>query len=125
MCDDDRERYGGPEWVEIAHVELLDEETGLLEQVEDVFDIPAGVFLRKLSGGSLRALRAVIWLARAKAGCQDDPRTFRPKVMDSSGITWEPLPGEDQAEVAGPVPPANRAGRRAAARPRKAAPSGT
>ena len=126
MCDSDRETYGGPEWAEIVMAEILDEETGLIEVLENPrgWDMTLTEFLTGIRRGSTRALRAMIWLARRKAGCVDDPLTFRPKVQDSSGVRYAALPAEERAadaEAADAVPPANRAARRAAKRPAKKA----
>lgn len=112
LCDSDRERYGGPEWVEINMAEILDEETGLLELLENHWDMSPVEYLRDTARMTQKALRAMVWLARRKAGCTDIPATFKPKVMDWSGITYEPLPAELKAADA--APPANRAERRAA-----------
>jgi hypothetical protein len=112
MCDSDRERYGGPEWAEISLVDLLDEETGLIESLEQAWDLSPTEFLRDIMRDSTKALRAMIWIARRKSGCTDPPATFRPKVQKWSGVQYEPLPAEQQAADADP--PANRAGRRAA-----------
>ena len=113
MCDSDRERYGGPEWVEFAATELMDEETGLIEQIEEAWDLTPTEFLRGLARDSTKALRAMIWVARRKAGCNDPVSTFRPKVQGWSGVRYEALPPEEKA-LADADPPANRAERRAA-----------
>lgn len=113
MCDADRERYGGPEWVEVAIADIVNEETGLVEAVEEGFGLSPAEFLSRIGRGSIKAYRAMIWLARRKAGCVDDPRRFRPLTQVWSGITYELLAGEQDAEI----PFANRATRRA---PRKA-----
>jgi hypothetical protein len=112
MCDSDREKYGGPEWAELSLPELLDEETGLIEALELAWDMSPTEFLRDIMRDSTKALRAMIWIARRRSGCQDPPSTFRPKVQKWSGVQYEALPAEQQAADADP--PANRAGRRAA-----------
>jgi len=116
MSDADRERYGGPEWVEVAIADIVNEETGHIEAVEEAWGLSPAEFISRISRGSIKSLRAMIWLARRKAGCVDNPRTFRPLTQVWSGITYELLPGEEF----GDVPLANRADRRAA--PKKAAP---
>jgi len=112
MADSDRERYGGPEWVELHANELMDEDTGLIEQLEETWDLTPTEFLRGLNRESPKALRAMIWLARRKVGCVDPVATFRPKVQRWSGVTYEALAAEEAA-LAEPDPPANRAARRA------------
>ncbi len=112
MCDSDRERYGGPEWVEISIPDLVDEETGLIEQLELAWDMSPTEFLRDLVRETTKAMRAMIWIARLKAGCKDSVGDFKPKTLTWSGVIYEPLPTEQQAADADP--PANRAERRAA-----------
>lgn len=125
MCDEDRATYGGPEWVEIDMSALLDESTGLLEQIEENFGLTPGEFLVQTSRGGMRATRAMVWTARFKAGCKDDPRTFRPRVQEFSGVQYEPTSAELEAAVkaarreAEADPPANRADRRAGAKAAK------
>ncbi len=109
MCDEDRERYGGPEWVEVNVNDLGDERTGDLEAIEDHCDLMAGEFADKFARGSLKATRAMIWLGRRKAGCRDDFKTFRPRVLMAR---IEPLESE-RADADPPAP--NRAQRRAEA----------
>lgn len=113
MCDADRERYGGPEWVEISMAEILDEEAGLIELLNSrrAWDLSLGEFIDGVTRGMIRPTQAMIWLARRKVGCTDDPLTFRPKIHRHSGVEYVELPSErgDDAD-----PPANRAGRRAA-----------
>lgn len=118
LCDADRERYGGPEWAEIAIADIVNEETGHIEAVEEAFGLSPAEFLGRISRGSIKAYRAMIWLARRKAGCVDDPRRFRPLTQVWSGVTYELLDGEKAEEV----PLANRATRRATktAAPKKA-----
>jgi len=112
LCDSDREKYGGPEWVELKATELMDEDTGLIELIEEAWDLTPLEFLRGVSRNSTKALRAMIWVARRNAGCLDDVRTFKPKTQDWSGVVYEALPAELKAADADP--PANRAERRAA-----------
>lgn len=113
LCDSDRERYGGPEWVELPALDLMDEDTGLIEAIEEAWDLSPTELLRGVARNSTKALRAIIWVARRKAGCNDPVATFKPKVQKWSGITYEALPAEDAA-LADADPPANRADRRAA-----------
>lgn len=141
MRDDDREKYGAlcrthqgacPEWVELSSTDLVDEETGLLLELEDrrTWDMSPREFLNGFTRGKIFYLQALIWLARRKAGCRDDPYTFRPRTQDFSGVQWEPTGSElaTAATVRGadadPPVPANRAARRADAKaPAKKAPA--
>jgi hypothetical protein len=118
LCDADREKYPGPEWVEVSMSELLDEEAGLIEAIENEWGLTPGEFLTRAARGSMKALRALMWVARRKAGCNDDPRTFRPRTQEFSGVQYESTSAELMAaarivEEGVERPPANRAERRA------------
>ena len=112
MCDSDRERYGGPEWVEINFTEIIDEEAGLIARLEQGWNMSLSEFMVGNSRAMTRPIQAMIWLARLKAGCADSPATFRPKVQDTSGVQYEFT--QEELKVADADPPANRADRRAA-----------
>lgn len=142
LNDADRERLGTlcrthrgngcPEWVEVDLADILNEETGLLETIEETFGLMAEEYLSRAERGSLKAARATAWLARNKAGCRDDPRTFRPNVLPTSGVRYEPTEAERArteealaADASPPTqaPPANRAARRSAGQRGGASPS--
>lgn len=132
MADTDLKKYAAscrahagkcPEWVELSMAELLDEQTGLLEAIEEHWTYTPPEFLYAVMRDSIRALRALIWAARRKAGCVDDPATFKPTTQVYAGVQYEELPSEAKAReeaqaalAADADPPANRAGRRAAAK---------
>lgn len=113
MCDADRARYGGPEWLEISLVDLLDEETGLIEQIELQWDVTPDELERGMRRGSLIATRALIWAALRKADVHVAARGFRPKTLGEDGATFEALPSERGDADPPAEPPANRATRRA------------
>jgi hypothetical protein len=117
LADSDRAKYPGPEWVEVDLTDLYNEATGLVEQIETAWGLTPTEFLRDVRRNSIPALRALVWVARRKAGCVDDPRTFTPLVQAWSGITYEPTPAEQASVDADP--PANRAQRRAAVKPKR------
>lgn len=110
MCKADREKYGGDEWLELEMSELLDEETGLLEQIEEKWGMSPFEFLAAVDRATVKGVRALIWAARWKTGLRDDPRTFRPSTQLFSGVRVEPTEKEKEraAEREG-RPPALRA----------------
>jgi hypothetical protein len=125
MCDADREKYGGDEWLELEAADILDEETGVIEQIEEAWGMSPAEFLHGVTRGTVKAVRALIWVARWKQGMRDNPRTFRPRTQEFSGVQVEYTARETarSEEIRGSEadPPANRAERRAARTPRKAA----
>lgn len=122
MSDEDRERYGGPEWVEVEMADLLDESTGLIEQLEEVWRLTPAEFLSRLARGSVKAIRALMWLGLWKAGHRVDPGAFRPATQQFSGVIWEYTAAEARradevaGKVADAVPPVSRAAPKKAAK---------
>jgi hypothetical protein len=108
LSDEDREKYGGPEWVEYALSKAVDLEVDLLEQVEDATGYTILVGLPEALGrGSLRATRAAVWLARHIAGVHEPGfAQFKPNML-AAAFEWV-----DDVDPPAPEPP-NRAARRA------------
>ncbi len=113
LCEADRERYPGPEWLVYDTETTLNCDLDTLEKIEETIGWTMVELGGQLARGSARGLRAMIWIARKLAGCDDAWDSFKPKVWSIEEQEVDPDP---------PVEPANRAGRRAAARaPRKSA----
>lgn len=127
MCPADREKYGGDEWIELETADITDEETGVIEQIEEQWGMSPKEFLYASMRGTVKGVRALIWAARWKNGFRDDPRTFRPKTQEWSGVRVEPTAREEQlAREREGLPPANRVERRTAAKaPARKATKGT
>lgn len=105
LCDEDREKYGGPEWVEFDMSRAVELAVELLEQIEEATGYTLLVTLPyALDRGALKAVRAALWLARHIAGVHEPAfDEFRPNLLKA---TTEPVPADDAG------PPANRAERR-------------
>jgi hypothetical protein len=125
LCAVDRERYGGPEWVDFDISQCAELPVDLLEEVEDQTGYTISITLPvAMSRGGLKAVRAAVWLARHIAGVHE-PRfaDFKPNLLKAD---IRRVPDSDPAGDADPPAP-NRATRRTVARskPRKtASPSG-
>jgi len=110
MAPADREKYGGEEWYELEMADLLDEETGVLEQVEEQWGMSPFEFLGAVSRGTVKGIRALIWAARWKQGLRDNAATFRPRTQDFSGVRIKPTEKEEaRAKAREGDPPAERA----------------
>lgn len=116
LSEADRERYPGPEWLQYDTAVVLDLDLDTLEKIEETIGWTMVEFGAQLSRGSARSMRAMIWIARKLAGCDDAWDSFKPKVWQI-----EHDEADDQVEEVDVDPPANRAERRAAAKaaPRK------
>lgn len=108
LSAEDREKYGGPEWVEYQLTKAVDLEVDLLEQIEDATGYTILIGLPEaLSRGSLKAARAAVWLARHIAGIHEPAfAAFKPNML-TADFKWV-----DDADP--PEEPPNRAARRAA-----------
>lgn len=115
LDDADRDTYGGPEWTVFDMDKVVDLPVDLLEQVEDAtgYTLLVG-FPDALGRGSLKAVRAAVWLARHCAGIHEPTfEQFKPNMLKAT--TRDPEPAVDA------VPPVNRAARRTP--PRKTPPT--
>lgn len=95
LCEEDRETYGGPEWVEFSVELLADQPSDFCEQIEDTLGWTVGDLGTQLIRASTRSLRAAIWIGRRIAGCDDDWASFKPKVWKA-----EQDDGEDDVPLA-------------------------
>jgi hypothetical protein len=108
LSEDDREKYGGPEWVEFDIARAVELPVEVLEEMEEATGYTFLVELpRALERGSLKAVRAALWLARRIAGLHEPAfAQFTPQMLRAD-VEWV-----DPAD-ADPPAPANRAARRA------------
>lgn len=112
LTPEDREKYGGPEWVEYSLDKAVDLPVELLEEIEVATGYTILVSLpQALLGGGLKAVRAALWLSRHIAGVHEPAfAEFKPKVL-AADMEWvDPEPGTDAVP---PGEPPNRAARRA------------
>lgn len=121
LSDEDREKYGGPEWVEYQLTKAVELDVDLLEQIEDATGYTILVTLPDaLTRGSLRATRAATWLARHIAGVHEPGFTlFKPNML-AADFEWVDEPGDADP----PASPPNRAARRASSTPSSKKPTG-
>lgn len=115
LSEEDREKFGGPEWVEYQLTKAVDLDVDLLEQIEDATGYTILITLPDaLSRGSLKATRAAVWLARHIHGIHEPAfALFKPNML-AADFEWVDDPVADSAP---PVEPPNRAARRASSTP--------
>jgi hypothetical protein len=111
MSPEDQERYGGPEWIEFDYAQVADEELSVLEEFETVTGLTITEFGAEVGRGSVKGIRAMLWLARRMAGCVDEWASFQPKILKVETESDEADDADPPDATAG-----NRAARRAAAR---------
>jgi hypothetical protein len=91
LCDGDRERYGGPEWVAYDEDALNDLTADVLEQWEAEL-LPHGITLLESTSAwgynlTMKAARVLFWVALRQAGVVVPYAGFVPKVMAAAVMT--------------------------------------
>lgn len=119
LSEEDRERYGGPEWVEFDMARAVELPVEVLEDIEEATGYTFLVELpRALDRGSHKGVRAALWLARRIVGIHEPVfADFTPSLL-AADVEW--------VDPADADPPANRAERRSSranGSPRKSAPA--
>ena len=101
MGDADRERYGGPEWVEFDIDRLLDMPASELHELEAAMDVTIAEIVALRDRRSAQALRAQVWIARRMAGVEESFTDFDPAPLRFKAVTDLPGtqddPGKDEA----------------------------
>jgi hypothetical protein len=112
LSDADRERFGGPEWVELDPDALLNVPASQLAQWEAEFH-PLTVLQAVNGRNSAAGLRALMWLARKFVGVEEqsfsefDPAVLAAKLVqnepsDSGKSPGSPPSSEDSPDPAAP-----------------------
>lgn len=87
LSDADRDRLGGPEWVEFDGTRLMVEEARLLRRYTGRSFKELGDAL--VEGGDEEAIAAMVWLARRRAGVDEK---FSGLDFDMEGVEREDIP---------------------------------
>lgn len=106
MCDADRERYGGPEWVSFDVDALQDMPASALHEIEAAMDMTIAEILVLRDRRSARSLRAQVFIARRLAGVDEKWDDFDPAVLRLRAVTdladTQDDPGKDEAPPPSP-----------------------
>lgn len=80
MCAEDREKFGGPEWLPFRVNEVLDDtDVGELERIERETGIHFADVLDEMS--SARSIRLWLWLGLRAEDVEVPWKDFRPRVL--------------------------------------------
>lgn len=102
MCQEDRDRYGGPEWIVFDFDALANLRALELEEIEETTGFRlVGFYVADLRV-SIRGQRTALWIARRQAGLVDDWDTFDPLILQV-----ESRPAAEDGEVGDPPDPAS------------------
>lgn len=97
MGDEDRERYGGPEWVTFPVGALIHTPSSQLEAWEAETGIPLFLVLHELPTYGSRATRAALFIARRLAGEADTWDKFDPCTLLVKRREQPPAAAQDGA----------------------------
>jgi hypothetical protein len=81
MCDADREQFGGPEWALFQDSDYLDMRASALMKLEEALGMPLGSAMREFARGTTVGAKAILWLARHRAGVTETFDEFDPRVL--------------------------------------------
>lgn len=115
MCDEDLQRYGGPEWVGLDFGALYHSPASVLEALEDEIPIPLADLMFLIPGQRARAVREALFVARRMAGVQEKWADFDPITMQVKRRYTNPEEGPGPAKAGGRGKPQKRAASRKAA----------
>jgi hypothetical protein len=83
LSDEDRAKFGGPEWVTFRRPDLFSLPASDLMKLESEMNLPIGNFLVNAMQGSVLGTKCMIWLARRLDGgmkekfAEFDPHIFQ------------------------------------------------
>ncbi len=101
LSEEDRAKFGGPEWVTFDREKLFELDANYLVELEQSIGMTIGRFLAASMMGSALGTKAMIFLARKlDAGLKEDFAAFNPHIFKADS---EPV-GEEEAEDADPTP---------------------
>lgn len=92
MCDEDREKFGGPQWLQFDADQLLDTPCDQLAAIETETGIVLALAVDNPNLTSAR--RLWLWLALKHAGVQLAWADFQPKVLRSDFTSGDADPPE-------------------------------
>lgn len=81
LCDEDRDEYGLPEWLELDRDLVDDMRADALHELEVEMDITIWQLFAVLATRSARCKRAVAWLAMQQAGSKVPWADFNPRIL--------------------------------------------
>lgn len=112
MCDPDRERYGGPEWLTFDNAKLRDTPCDELSAIE----ARTGIVLAEAvdNPAAAGAMRLWLWLALDQADVHVDwdeftPRTLRVQVGDGDPPDQGPTAATEPSQPSDPPEPPSTA----------------
>lgn len=91
LSEEDRAKFGGPEWVTFDRRELFKLDANELMEIEAAMSATIGQFLVSSAQGSTFGVKGMIWLARRFAGMKEQFSTFAPHIFqcDSEIVSEE------------------------------------
>ncbi len=94
LSDEDRAKFGGPEWVTFDRREIFRLPASAVMEIEGAIGATIGQFLAANMQGSAFGVKATLYIARRSAGIKEEFREFDPHIFecDSEPVESEPEP---------------------------------
>lgn len=96
LSDEDRAKFGGPEWVTFDRRELFKLDAAELMKIEAGMNMTIGQFFAASAQSSILGTKAMIWIARRFAGMKEEFSEFNPHPFECESEIVHP---ESEAEV--------------------------
>jgi hypothetical protein len=108
LCDADRQRFGGPEWVTYDEDYYMDLPASALMALEEEMGMSIGEAIRGAARQTAAGTKAALWLARRRAGLKEPFAEFDPRVWRvEAEVVHDDAPGGgdgDGPPVGSPAP---------------------
>lgn len=81
LSDEDRAKFGGPEWVTFDRRELFKLDANELMKIESEMNLTIGQFLAASAQSSALGTKGMLWVARRSAGMKESFTEFNPHIF--------------------------------------------
>lgn len=89
LSDEDRAKFGGPEWVTFDRREIFRLPASELMTLENSIGLTIGEFLTASMRGSTLGTKATLFIARQRAGLKESFSEFDPHIFECDTETVE------------------------------------
>jgi len=101
LNEEDRARFGGPEWLTFDFAKFGKMQAAELEALEEDFGHPLARVLNAVNGdGSVLGFRALVWIAYQQAGLRISFREFNIQTLQ---VDVETVPAPQEAASVAPL----------------------
>jgi hypothetical protein len=81
LSDEDRAKFGGPEWVTFDRRKLFELDANELMKIESEMNLTIGQFLAASAQSSALGTKGMLWVARRFTGMKESFEKFNPHIF--------------------------------------------